>query len=384
MPLVPPRALVPPARALIVVAVVSLVLGVTVVLGGSAANARPGLHRSIATVSALLDRLSRQNEILDDRYNGAVAAVAKQRTVAHRAEQAARAAAAASRRADNRLKEAAALRYEAGAIDPTGMLLTSENPQAYLDDLSAMDYLSSQFATLATRATAAEKRSGAAAHEAQLALARVQAKARAVKARRATLVARTAHFEKVLAALTAEQRRRYERARAVAKAKAEAIARAQARAQAQPKPTQPANPPTAAPNNPAPTNPAPPVAPPSAPTGSVQKVIAYAEAQVGKAYTFAGTGPNSFDCSGLTMMAWAQAGVQLPHQASAQYNVGRHISYDQLQPGDLIFLYQPIGHVEIYVGKDLAVSAADPALGVVYVHPSRDMADYVGATRPQG
>ena len=84
------------------------------------------------------------------------------------------------------------------------------------------------------------------------------------------------------------------------------------------------------------------------------------------------------------MMAWSQAGVQLPHMASAQYNVGRHVSYDQLQPGDLIFLYQPIGHVEIYVGNDLAVSAADEALGVVYVHPSQDMADYVGATRPLG
>jgi cell wall-associated NlpC family hydrolase len=196
-------------------------------------------------------------------------------------------------------------------------------------------------------------------------------------------VARTAHFEKVLAALNAEQRRRYEHARAVAKAKAEAIARAaqaraRAQAQAQPKPA----PTTKAPNptNPTPTRPA----PPAAPTGSVQKVIAYAEAQVGKPYAWGAAGPSAYDCSGLTMMAWAQAGLQLPHQASAQYNVGRHVSYDQLQPGDLIFLYQPIGHVEIYVGNDLAVSAADPALGIVYVHPSSDMADYAGATRPEG
>ena len=82
------------------------------------------------------------------------------------------------------------------------------------------------------------------------------------------------------------------------------------------------------------------------------------------------------------MASWQQAGVSLPHQASAQYNVGTHVSYDQLQPGDLIFLYQPISHVEIYVGPDLAVSAADPAMGIVYVHPSQDMGDYVGATRP--
>jgi cell wall-associated NlpC family hydrolase len=81
------------------------------------------------------------------------------------------------------------------------------------------------------------------------------------------------------------------------------------------------------------------------------------------------------------MQAWAQAGVSLPHSASGQYNYGTHIAYSQLQPGDLIFLYSPIGHVEIYVGNDLAVSAADPAEGILYVHPSQDMADYVGATR---
>ena len=60
------------------------------------------------------------------------------------------------------------------------------------------------------------------------------------------------------------------------------------------------------------------------------------------------------------MMSWRQAGVSLPHQASAQYNVGQHVSYSQLQPGDLIFLYHPISHVEIYVGPDLAVSAGRP------------------------
>ena len=119
-------------------------------------------------------------------------------------------------------------------------------------------------------------------------------------------------------------------------------------------------------------------------SAAVQRAIAYAEAQVGKSYTYGGTGPNSFDCSGLTMQSWLQGGVQLPHSAAAQYNVGRHVSYDELQPGDLIFLYHPIGHVEIYVANDLAVSAADPATGVVYVHPSHDTADYVGATRPQG
>jgi cell wall-associated NlpC family hydrolase len=119
-------------------------------------------------------------------------------------------------------------------------------------------------------------------------------------------------------------------------------------------------------------------------SGAVGRVIAFAEAQVGKAYSYGASGPYAYDCSGLTMAAWAQAGVQLPHSAAAQYGYGTHVAYSDLQPGDLIFLYSPIGHVELYVGHDLAVSAANPATGVVYVHPSQDMGNYVGATRLTG
>jgi cell wall-associated NlpC family hydrolase len=119
-------------------------------------------------------------------------------------------------------------------------------------------------------------------------------------------------------------------------------------------------------------------------SAQVQRVIAFAEAQVGKAYAYGAAGPSAYDCSGLTMAAWAQVGVHLPHSAAEQYNYGTHVSYSQLQPGDLIFLYSPIGHVELYVGHDLAVSAADPSMGIVYVHPSQDLADYAGATRLLG
>jgi cell wall-associated NlpC family hydrolase len=119
-------------------------------------------------------------------------------------------------------------------------------------------------------------------------------------------------------------------------------------------------------------------------SASVRRVIAFAEAQVGKSYGWGAAGPNAYDCSGLTMAAWRQAGVNLPHSAAGQYGYGTHVAYSQLRPGDLIFLYSPIGHVELYVGDDLAVSAADPSIGIVYVHPSRDMADYAGATRLMG
>jgi cell wall-associated NlpC family hydrolase len=268
---------------------------------------------------------------------------------------------------------AAAQRYEAGGSNSTGLLLTSRNPQDYIDDLSSLDYLSAQFATLSAQARTSATHARTLARQATVRLAAARTKEQALRAQRSTLATRTQHYKGLLASLTEQQREAYARARSVALAKAQAIARAQALAAAQAKTKV--------------TRATPHVSTPPAPvaaSGTVQRVIHFAEAQVGKGYTYTGTGPGSYDCSGLTMMSWRQAGVYLPHQSAAQYNVGQHVSYDDLQPGDLIFLYHPISHVEIYVGPDLAVSAADPATGVVYVHPSQDMADYVGATRPEG
>ena len=114
-------------------------------------------------------------------------------------------------------------------------------------------------------------------------------------------------------------------------------------------------------------------------SGRAAVAISYAMAQVGKAYVYGAAGPNAFDCSGLMMMAWAQAGISLPHSSSAQYGVGRHVSSSDLQPGDLVFYYSPISHVAMYIGNGLIVEAANPGAGVrvsgVFSMP------YAGATR---
>jgi cell wall-associated NlpC family hydrolase len=115
-------------------------------------------------------------------------------------------------------------------------------------------------------------------------------------------------------------------------------------------------------------------------SGRAAAAIRYAMAQVGKSYVYGAAGPNSFDCSGLTMMAWAQAGVALPHSSSAQYGSGPHVAASALQPGDLVFYYSPISHVAMYIGNGLIVHAANPGAGVrvseLYSMP------YVGAVRP--
>jgi cell wall-associated NlpC family hydrolase len=114
-------------------------------------------------------------------------------------------------------------------------------------------------------------------------------------------------------------------------------------------------------------------------SGRAAIAIHYAMAQVGKAYVYGAAGPSAFDCSGLMMMAWAQAGISLPHSSSAQYGVGHHVASSDLQPGDLVFYYSPISHVAMYIGNGLIVEAANPGAGI-RVSPVFSM-PYAGATR---
>ena len=94
-----------------------------------------------------------------------------------------------------------------------------------------------------------------------------------------------------------------------------------------------------------------------APTGAAKAAIKYACAQLGKPYVWAASGPNGFDCSGLTMRAYGAAGISLPHQSALQANYGHRVSVGALEPGDLLFFYSPISHVAIYLGNGLMIHA---------------------------
>ncbi|MEV6410809.1 C40 family peptidase [Kribbella sp. NPDC051718] len=94
--------------------------------------------------------------------------------------------------------------------------------------------------------------------------------------------------------------------------------------------------------------------------------IDFALAQLGEPYIWAAAGPSSWDCSGLTMGAWKKAGVQLPHYSVAQYEQIKHISEDDLRPGDLIFWAEDsndpgtIFHVAMYLGGGRMIHAPRP------------------------
>jgi cell wall-associated NlpC family hydrolase len=117
-----------------------------------------------------------------------------------------------------------------------------------------------------------------------------------------------------------------------------------------------------------------------APSARAATAIAFARAQLGKPYEYAAIGPETFDCSGLTMAAWGAAGLHLPHYSGAQYDALPHVPLDQMQPGDLVF-WGPGGshHVGIYVGDGLMIHAPHTGdvvkVAAVYGNP-------VGAARP--
>lgn len=118
----------------------------------------------------------------------------------------------------------------------------------------------------------------------------------------------------------------------------------------------------------------------TAPSPQAALAVNYAIAQLGKPYVFAAAGPDTFDCSGLTLMAWRQVGVGMAHFAATQFEQFPRVSVDALEPGDLVFFYPTIHHVGIYIGGGKMIHA--PHTGDVVRVASINRGNLVGAVRP--
>jgi len=300
---------------------------------------------TVASVTAQLDVLGRHTEVLAEKYNKARIEVAAAQQVADASRQDAASAAAQFQLARGHLAEVAAAAYEGGSFSNTGALLSSNSGAGYLDSLNTIDQMATHQAGAIIDLTQAKAVADRAGRHADALLAAAEAKRTAVGAQRAIVAAETDKFQTLLLTLTAAQQAAFSK-RDAAPVQAAITAKSV-----------------------------------HAGNAAAQRAVNFALAQVGKPYVFAAAGPDAFDCSGLTMAAWAAGGVSLPHLASSQYDYGTHVSPSQLQPGDLVFLYQPIGHVEIYIGNGLMVSAPQPGENVQIVTFARFASDFAGATR---
>lgn len=95
-------------------------------------------------------------------------------------------------------------------------------------------------------------------------------------------------------------------------------------------------------------------------SGSRAAAVAFARAQLGKAYAYGGTGPSAYDCSGLTQGALKAAGKSIPRTSQAQLAGGKRISLSQAQPGDLVVYYSGASHVGIYIGDGQIIHSSRP------------------------
>ncbi len=353
------------------------------------------LARSRRDLAALADRA----EIAIEAFNRARLDERSARRDVRSAELVVQTAAERVAASQEQVGHFAAAAYMSGGFAPITAMVDAAGPQTMLDRVSTIQAIASaqrdatqsleaarvyeltleqQARTVLERARRLAADADAARDRAQAAVDRqtsVLDRLRERRHRLTTLLARAQHHASAL-----------ERARlaAIARARAEAAARARARAAAQAAAQ-------AAAAAPAPA-PAPAAGTGGTETGNTvaadlqQRAVDLARAQIGKPYRWGAAGPDSFDCSGLVMWAYAQVGVSLDHWTGYQWQEGAHIPVSALRPGDLLFFASDtsdpdtIHHVGIYVGGGQMVEA--PYTGADVRLNSAWRPDLIGTVRP--
>ncbi len=269
--------------------------------------------------------------------------------------------------------------YMSGGMDTTLQVLLAEDPTDFLAQSAALDQVAqSQAASMRRNQTAQLRLSQS---EAQLADREALAKGYRddMESAKGEVDSNLADAEAVLASLQEAERKRLAELQAQQEAESRAAAEAARRALAQAQqnasssrpaqdngPSQPAEQPSSGGEAPAQQETGPAASGGGYTGGSrAAAAVSYALSQVGKRYVAAGDGPDTFDCSGLTMMAWRQAGVSLAHLSYSQFSQVRRISDSELQAGDLVFYFGGgAHHVAMYIGNGKMVSASNPRDGV--------------------
>lgn len=366
----------------------------------SDANATPD---TIAGLTAQIDAVRGQLSGLDAQMTAATEAFDAGRLRLGRAQAAADDAATRVTRADRTVQDAAAKRrdlassaYRVGSLNTLSAILSGD-PGGALDRVGALDALARRADAAETQERLARVDLTQARMDAQASLASARSAFDDVSTQKQIIETSAARQKDLLDGLIGKQadleRKAREEAAAAQRARQQAAAAEAARIaqQAAEQQTQlrqqsalvgqATSAFAGAPVAPAPAaTPAP--APPPAGGGGAGTAVAEAYKQLGKPYVWGAAGPDTFDCSGLTQWVWGKAGVQLPHYTGDQWNAGRHVTRDQLIPGDLVFFDASLDHVGIYIGNGQMIHA--PHTGAVVRVENVWWGSFQGAIRPSG
>jgi len=340
----------------------------SVALLSQTANASPSTDDkpSLEEVEKKVDDLYRQAESATEKYNSAKDKTTKQRKrvdtllddVAKRTQK--------LNEAREELGRNAAAQYRTGAAAPdTATFLLADNPQDYFDQTQLMDrmtgrqkesvddYFTQQSETM-------EKR-----REATQSLETLTDSQNDLKSAKATVQQKLSDARELLSKLTAEEKARLaaieKRKQEEAARKAAELARQQAEAERQREEAAAAAQQQESTQPPADSG----TSDSSSSSDSsyatkAEKTLAFARSQIGKPYVWGATGPDSYDCSGLTQAAWKAAGVDIPRVTYDQVNAGTTVPLSSAQPGDLVFFYDDVTHVGIYIGNGMMIHAPKP------------------------
>ncbi|MEU5632051.1 NlpC/P60 family protein [Streptomyces rishiriensis] len=350
----------------------------SVALLSQTANAAPSGDGtpSLEEVEKKVGDLYRQAESATEKYNAAKEKTTKQRRradsllddVAQRTQK--------LNEAREELGSHAAAQYRTGASAPdTATFLLADTPQDYFDQNQLMsrvtdrqkgavdDYVAEQSATMKKRQEAAESLTALTDTQSDLRTAKATVQKKLADARE--LLSRLTAQEKARLAAIEKQRQEEAARKAAELARRQAAAQSAQAAARQESGGVPSAAGTGS-SSPAPSVPAPASVPapvsPADPSydAKAEKALAFARAQIGKPYVWGAMGPGSYDCSGLTRAAWQAAGVTLPRTTYDQANAGATVSLADARPGDLVFFYDDVSHVGLYVGNGMMIHAPKP------------------------
>ncbi|MFH9986280.1 C40 family peptidase [Streptomyces luteogriseus] len=340
----------------------------SVALLSQSANAAPEADDkpSLEEVEKKVDDLYRQAESATDKYNAAKEKTAKQRKrvdtllddVAQRTQK--------LNEAREELGSFASAQYRTGAAAPdTATFLLADTPQDYFDQTQLMDRMTGRQKVAVDDYVTQQSETMKKRREATESLATLTDSQDGLRTAKATVQRKLAAARELMSTLTAEEKARLaaieKEKRAEAARKADELARQQAAQQkaqdeaAQQQDSGSSSSGSADSGSSSSTPPA-----DSSYATKADKALAFARAQIGKPYVWGAVGPGSYDCSGLTQAAWKAAGVTLPRTTYDQVNAGTTVPLSQARPGDLVFFYDDVTHVGIYIGNGMMIHAPKP------------------------